>query len=148
MSVREPEIRQFYINCLRNCLLGDHQTKRIITLGGVRENIGKKIKAGANFSPQPQGARYLTGSPNHDCSVPSWSGDHQRGIEQKENGGWPTDSDQTESSLTTPKCACCHRKDKKLPTLPFVLFADSFISQILFLCYFLLNEISYFRACG
>ena len=112
MNVREPEIRQFCINCLRNCLLVDHQTRSIITLGGVRENIGKKIKAGAIFSSQPLGARYLTGLPNHDCSVPSWSGDHQGASSRRRTAGGQTHSDQTDSSLTTPTCASCHKKDK------------------------------------
>ena len=44
MNVREPKIRQFCINCLKNCLLGDHQTRNIITLGGAMEIYWKKLK--------------------------------------------------------------------------------------------------------
>ena len=61
----------------------------------------------------------------------------------RRTAGGETDSDQTDSSQTTPKCASCHKKDKKLPALSYVLFAYSFILQMLFLCHFLLNVISY-----
>ena len=53
-----------------------------------------------------------------------------------------------DSSLPTPNCASCHKKDKELLKLSFVLFAYSFILQMLFLCHFPLNVISYFRTCG
>ena len=112
------------------------------------KTIGKKITAGANFSSQALGARCLTGPPNQDCSLLSWFGDQQGASSRRRTAGCQTDSDQTDSSLPTPNCASCHKKGKELLTLSFVLFAYSFISQMLFLCHFPLNVISYFRACG
>ena len=64
------------------------------------------------------------------------------------SSGRRTAGDKTDSSQTTPKCASCHKKDKKRPALSYVLFAYSFILQMLFLCHFLLNVISYFMSCG
>ena len=148
MNVREPKIRQVCTNCLRNYLLGDHQTRNIITLGGAMEIYWKELKLELTLARRlwlldtllvlrtktvqcPLGLEIIKG--------------HR--VEGERRVARQTLT-RLDSSLPTPNCASCHKKDKELLKLSFVLFAYSFILQMLFLCHFPLNVISYFRTCG
>ena len=149
MNLREPEISQFCINCLKNCLLGDHQTRNIITLGGGKGKLlGKRSKMELILARRlwVLDTLLVLRTKIVQCSLGLEI--TKRASSRRRTAGGQTDSDQTDSSLPTPNCAFCHKKDKEHLTLSFVMFAYLFILQMLFLCHFQLNVISYFRACG
>ena len=133
MNIREPEISQFCTNCLKNCLLGNYQARNSITLGwGKGKLLGKISKMKLILARRLWVLDTLLVFRTKIVQCPLSLEITKRASSRRRTAGGQTDSDQTDSSLPTPNCASCHKKDKELLTLSFIILAYSFILQMLF----------------